>query len=164
MLFTHIYTLSVSNMDHQNWISKLYNSAEKSAKCVRIGIFKNWKHCLECLKPKFHWYLLEDHWIEYAVCFTNYFEQISSVVVLLSPTLRQERRVLSIQTLNNPAKVCAGITRQNLFGNPLFVLSDLRPENSNVCRLLFSTVVDLIMIWCTTVSHRASHSTSNLLF
>jgi hypothetical protein len=37
--------------------------------------------------------------------------------------------------LNNPAKVCAGITRQNLFGNPLFVLSDLRPENSNVRRL-----------------------------
>src|SRR5882762_6641811 len=43
-----------------------------------------------------------------------------------------------------PAKVCAGITRQNLFGNPLFVLSDLRPENSNVCRLLWSTVVAVV--------------------
>src|SRR5882762_7141676 len=82
-----------------------------------------------------------------------------------SPTLRQERRVLSIQMLNNPAKVCAGITRRNLFGNPLFVLSDLRPENSNMRRLLFSTVVDDLMhgAWAT-VSYRASHSTSNPLF
>ena len=82
VVYTYIYFVC-KQYGHQNWISKLYNSAEKSAKCVRIGIFKNLKHCLECLKPKFHWYLPEDHWIEYAVCFTNYFEQISCVVVLL---------------------------------------------------------------------------------
>jgi hypothetical protein len=50
--------------------------------------------------------------------------------------------------LNNPAKVCAGITRQDLFGNLLFVFSDLRPEDTNVRRLLFSTlqavIVDLL--------------------
>ena len=65
-----------------------------------------------------------------------------------SPTLWQERRVLSIQMLNNPTKVCARITQQNLFGNPLFVLLDLCPKNSNVHRLLFLTViVNLLPIW-----------------
>jgi len=61
-----------------------------------------------------------------------------------SLTLWQERRVLSIQTLNNPTKVCAEITQQNLFGNPLFILSDLCPKNSNVRHLRCRPDYDLM--------------------